>query len=62
MFNTDDPLSDFRRKEAEEFLWLQSRPICFECGDPIVEDFLYEFNGYCYCERCVENHKERIDD
>lgn len=62
MFWTDDPLKDFNRCEAERYLWEQSRPLCFDCGDPITGEYLWEFHGYYYCEDCVRNHRERIDD
>ena len=62
MIRTDDPLRDFNRYEAEQFLWEQSRPICDDCGDHITDEYMWEFHGFHYCENCVRNHRERIED
>ena len=59
---TDDPLRDFNRYEMEQFLYEQSRPICDECGEHIMDEYYWEFHGLKFCERCVEDHKVRIDD
>jgi len=61
MIRTDDPLGDFNRYEAEQFLWEMSRPVCSDCGEHITGDYLWEFHGLIYCEDCVDRHKERID-
>ena len=59
---TDDPLGDYSRWEHEQYLWEQSRPVCFECGEHITDDYEWIFNGYIYCEDCVEKHREFIED
>lgn len=62
MIWTDDPLRDFDRYESERFLWEQSRPVCTDCGDPITDEYMYEFHGQYYCENCNQDHRIRIDD
>lgn len=54
MFRTDDPLDDFRRKDAQESAWLQRRPVCDYCHEPIQDDFLYDINGEFICENCLD--------
>ena len=62
MIKSDDPLLDYSRWEYEEYLWEQSRPICFQCGEHILDDYMWEFEGYYYCESCVAAHRQRIED
>ena len=52
MYFTDDPLYDFTRYDTENQKWLDSRPICAGCGDPIQENVCYEINGHKYCQSC----------
>lgn len=60
---TDDPLADYARWETEQAKELERLPICCECGQPITDDYLYEINGECICESCMEqNFKKSTDD
>lgn len=62
-YYTDDPLADFARKDADDARWLDSRPKCYECGEPIQDDFCYEINGEIICEQCLnEYHRKMVDD
>ena len=62
MYYTDDPLADFARKDADDARWLCSRPKCYECGEPIQQDFCYEINDEVICEQCLnENHRKMVD-
>lgn len=36
--------------------WLDSRPKCDICGDPIQDEFYYDIDGDKYCEKCKENY------
>ena len=38
MIPTDNPLHDFYVHDSEETEWLNSRPVCDECGEPIQDD------------------------
>lgn len=62
MIFTNDPLRDFRTYMSEEYLYEQSRPICSECGEHIMSDYLWDFHGMIYCEDCVREHREYIED
>ena len=40
--------------------WQAARPICAYCGEPILEEFAFEFtNGDMVCENCVRDY---VDD
>lgn len=39
---------------------LKRRPICFECGEHIQEDYGYQFSGTWMCSECIEQHKVEI--
>lgn len=56
---TGDALRDFERRDREQSEWLDKRPICSECGEPIQDELLYHFDGTFICEDCMyENHRE----
>lgn len=45
--------------------WLESRPRCDYCDEPIEEDYAYEFGDDLICETCLQdyihdNHLKRI--
>ena len=42
-------------REAEEERWLESRPKCEKCGEPIQEDDLFDIDGVIYCEECMHD-------
>ncbi len=45
---------DFNRREAQWYTWKQSRPVCDDCGEPILENYRYEdLRGNCTCEHCM---------
>lgn len=56
---TDDPVADhasYCRAQEQE---MEHLPVCDECGERIDTDFLYEFDGYCICEDCLDaNHRK----
>lgn len=62
MIRTDDPLRDYMRWEDEEYLKELARPICCECGEHILGEYVWDFHGCYYCESCVNDHKILIDD
>ena len=64
---TDDPVRDAERyfteleRQAEERL--EKLPVCSECGCPIEDDWLYEFNDELICPECLEeNHMKKTED
>ena len=63
-YRTDDPVADADRYFSErEERWLQSLPICSECGEPIQTEECYEINDELICPDCLEfNHRKRVED
>lgn len=57
---TDDPVADFDRYDREGQQWLDSRPKCYYCGDPIRTDACYAVNGHKYCLDCSEAAAEAV--
>lgn len=61
---TDDPVMDEIRytsqREREYVEWLDLKPICAECSEPIGDDELFDFSegsleeGYTFHTKCVE--------
>lgn len=62
IIRSDDPIRDYDRWEYQNALWERSRPICEDCGDPITEEYMWDFHGKKYCEKCVRDHREYIED
>lgn len=54
-FRCGDPLDDFNRLDREESAWLESRPKCDICGNPIQDDHFYLINGDNVCPGCLED-------
>lgn len=49
---TDDPLKDADNYDRDNQEWLDSRPKCWACGEPIQSEVCYEANGHKYCYEC----------
>lgn len=47
-YYSTDPIADFNRKDRDDQKWLDSRPRCYYCGEPIQEDVCYMVNGHKY--------------
>ena len=56
MMWTDDPVKDAAAHDAEGEKWLESLPVCDECGEHIVEDYYWDINDTVYCEDCLQKH------
>ena len=54
-------LRDLEQKEQEDERWLESRPICDECGEHIQGNYKYVIDGKTYCEDCINDFAESID-
>ena len=52
----------FVENDAEQERWLQSRPICSDCEEPITDDYLYEIDGEHICEDCLKEHYRKSTD
>lgn len=55
-YRTDDPHADFDRWDADEQKALKKLPKCEYCGETIMDDHLYDFNGDIMCETCLKEH------
>lgn len=63
MLYTDDPVADFNRWDAEQQKELERLPRCIDCGEPILDDHLFNINGDLFCEECmVENFRRPVAD
>ena len=59
---SDDPLRDYNRWEHEQYLWEMSRPVCCDCGEHITGEYMWNFHGQYYCEDCVREHREQVEE
>lgn len=60
---TDDPVADYDRYAAKCEKALERLPVCCECGEPIQDDYCYEFNDEYICEGCLNDyHRKAVDD
>ena len=44
------------RHDAEQEAELQKLPKCDKCGKPIQDDYCYDIEGECICEKCLNKH------
>ena len=50
------------KREAEERAWLERRPQCDYCGEPITDDECFNINGDLICEECMNaEFKVQVD-
>ena len=56
-----DPLKDFWEKMIADEEWLDTRPICDQCGERIQDDCYWLINGEKFCESCLDWHKVFVD-
>ena len=65
MHYSDNPHIDFLRREADQERWLENRPRCDVCGEPIQDEYKYPVNGQIMCQDCahgwVESIREKIE-
>lgn len=57
---SDNPERDFIEYDAEQDEWLQRRPLCECCNEPIQEDKAIYYNDQWFCEACEEEAWEVI--
>lgn len=56
---TDDPVADFHAYDDEQQKWLDSLPVCAECGQPITDEECYEINDEIICPECLKDNYRR---
>ena len=47
-----------RQRAAAE----RRRPHCYNCEEPIWDDFAYRIDGVLLCEACIKSMKEYIEE
>jgi hypothetical protein len=49
-----DNYSQWEAHEREQEAWLEKRPVCSYCGEPIQDDELFDISGELYHIECAE--------
>lgn len=49
---TDNPDRDLERHERQQEEWIKSRPVCYQCEEPIQEEFMFEYENEIFCPNC----------
>jgi hypothetical protein len=62
MFYSDDPIADFERHDAEQERRLRRLPVCCSCKGHIQQESAVRINGDWYCDECIEDMKEDIEE
>lgn len=62
-----DPLRDFEAWDSEREEKMDKLLICECCGEPIQDEYLYDFDGDLVCEECMldyvrENFRKKTED
>jgi uncharacterized Zn finger protein (UPF0148 family) len=58
-------MRDFRDYDLYEAMQMKKEmeaPHCDKCGQPIFDDYLWDFKGDIYCEECAEDAFKRSTD
>ena len=51
-----DYTEQFNRYEAERESAISHYPKCDYCDEPILDDYLFDFDGDLCCHACLEEH------
>lgn len=55
-----DAIDEFNAHDRARQKWLDSRPKCSHCGEPIADDEYYDFgDGEKICENCKSDYVEK---
>ena len=54
-----DAYEAWERHDAEQEKWLQSRPVCSECGEHIQDEHLFDIDGDLVCEECLSDYMKK---
>ncbi len=46
--------------EREQQQWLESRPVCADCGEHIQNEFAFHINGDWICEECMDSYRQVV--
>jgi formylmethanofuran dehydrogenase subunit E len=59
--NIPDNYDRWKQHDAEQQAKLDKLPKCFECGEPIQDEYGYEFDKGFMCADCCETHMVYMD-
>ena len=62
MVNIPDAYDLWASNERKSYNSTKYRPLCSCCQEPISGDMAYRVNGELYCEDCIEDMKEYVED
>lgn len=62
MYKSHDPIADLRMYQEDEARWLESRPKCSECGEPIQDESAFFYNDEWICEDCMMSFRKWVED
>lgn len=56
-------LLEFLYEEAERRnrKYEENCPRCYNCDEPIYDDYAYEIDGNLYCEECIESFRVPVE-
>lgn len=53
VYRREDPIDDWDAYCEDEEKEIAKLPTCDKCGERIMDDTLFEVDGYLYCEDCM---------
>jgi formylmethanofuran dehydrogenase subunit E len=59
---TDDPVRDAMYRDRETQAWLDSRPKCAVCGEPIQDSHAYFIEDQWVCDECIYEYRKAVPD
>ena len=57
-----DNFSQWEAHEAKHEAWLNTRPVCCHCGEPIQDERMFDINGNYYHVDCAEDEFKKYTD
>lgn len=57
---SDNPLADFDAWDAEQNDWLERRPVCADCENPIQDETAFYINGEWICRDCMSAYEREV--
>ena len=52
-----DPYADFDSWDAEQQRALDALPHCDMCGEPIQDEYYYDFGNEIMCDECLNEYR-----
>ena len=62
MYYSDNPIADAERYSADREERLRRLPICCECKEHIQQEKAVCISGDWYCDDCLDDMREEIED